>query len=112
MEDMRVDHRPPRAFVTEQFSHDTNGIAVLPEVCGKTVAEGVAGVHIPDEEARHCRVMVGAGDVDGVTGQARSSVDSLPLAVHRALLGPMRALASHFSIRRGALPRVGEQEIA
>jgi hypothetical protein len=56
--------------------------------------------------------MVGAGDVDGVTGQARSSVDSLPLAVHRALLGPMRALASHFSIRRGALPRVGEQEIA
>jgi hypothetical protein len=56
--------------------------------------------------------MVGAGDVDGVTGEARSSVDSLPLVIHRALLGPMRELASHFSIRRGGPPRVGEQEIA
>jgi len=56
--------------------------------------------------------MVGAVDVDAVTGEAQSSVDSLPLAIHRALVGPMRELVSHFSIRRGGPPRVGEQEIA
>ena len=76
------------------------------------MAEGMAVLHIVDEETRPCRVMVGAGDVDGVPGEAQSSVDSLPLAVHRALLGPMRELASHFSIRRGEPLRVGEQEIA
>jgi hypothetical protein len=109
---MGVDHRRLHAFVIEQSLHDTNGIAVLQEARGKTMAEGVAVLHIADEEARPCRVMVGAGDVDGVTGEARSSVDSLPLVIHRALLGPMRELASHFSIRRGGPPRVGEQEIA
>ena len=106
-----MEHRRLHAFVTEQFLDDTSGIAVLQEVRGKAMAEGVAGLHIPDEKARPCRVMVGAGDVDGVTGQAQSSVDSLALDVHRALPGPMRELASHFLIRRGP-PRVGEQEIA
>lgn len=69
-------------------------------------------LHPPDGEARLCRVMVAAGDVDGLTGEAQPSVDSLPLAVHRALLGTLRELASHFSIRRGGPPRVGEQETA
>jgi hypothetical protein len=109
VEHVRAEHRRLRAFVTEQLLDDTSGIAVLQEVRGKAMAEGVAGLHIRDEKARPCRVMVGAGA--GVTEQVQSSVESLPLAVHRALPGPVRELASHFLIRRGP-PREGEQEIA
>jgi len=69
-------------------------------------------LHTPDEEARLTRAMVAAGGVDGLTGERRLSVDRLPVAVHRALLGTLRELTIHLMARRGAIPRAGEQETA
>jgi len=69
-------------------------------------------LHTPDEEARLTRAMVAAGGVDGLTGERRLSVDRLPVAVHRALLGTLRELTIHLMARRAAIPRAGEQETA
>lgn len=52
-------------------------------------------LHTPVEEARLTRAMVRAGAVDGLTGAAAPTVDSLPLALHQALLGALRELTGH-----------------
>jgi hypothetical protein len=69
-------------------------------------------LHTPDEEARLTRAMVSAGGVDGLTGERRPSVDRLPIAVHRSLLGTLRELQTHLMARPGVVPRAGEQETA
>jgi hypothetical protein len=53
-------------------------------------------LHTAAEEARLTRAMVAAGAVDGLTGTARPTVDSLPLGVHQAVLETLRALCVHF----------------
>ena len=108
LEDVGVDHRRLHAFVTEQFLHDTKGIAVLQEVRGKSMAEGVAVLPIPDEEARPCRVMVAAGDVDRVPGEAQPSVDSL----RQVLFETLRGLVVHLKTRRGPMAAAREEETA
>jgi hypothetical protein len=69
-------------------------------VRGKIMAEAEATLHPSDEEARLCRVMVAA------------AVGGLPVAVHRALLGTLRTLAIHWSIRRAGPACEGERETA
>jgi hypothetical protein len=56
-------------------------------------------LHTEDEEARLTRAMIAAGGVDGLTGAARPTVDSLPLAVHQRVLATLRALAAHLAAR-------------
>lgn len=58
-------------------------------------------LHTEEEEGRLTRAMVAAGGVDGLTGVARPSVDSLPLALHRTLLRTLRELTTHLMARRG-----------
>lgn len=62
-------------------------------------------LHTPDEEGRLTRAMVAAGGVDGLTGAARPSVDSMPLSLHQTLLGTLRELTEHLRERRGRAPR-------
>ncbi|MGH7319177.1 MAG: DUF4392 domain-containing protein [Candidatus Rokuibacteriota bacterium] len=62
-------------------------------------------LHSPEEEARLTRAMVAAGGVDGLTGAAVPSVDSLPLALHRALLETLRAISGPLMTHRGPAPR-------
>ena len=57
-------------------------------------------------------MVAAAAAVDGLTGETQPSVDSLPLAVHRAQVGTLRELAIHLSMRRAGPARVGEQETA
>jgi hypothetical protein len=57
-------------------------------------------LHGPDEEARLTRAMVAAGGVDGLTGAATPTVDSLPLTLHQALLETLRELTAHLMTRR------------
>ncbi len=90
--------------------HDTKGIAVLQEVRGKSMAEGVAVLPIPDEEARPCRVMVAGGDVDRVPGEAQPSVDSLPVEVRQVLFETLRGLVVHLKTRRGPMAAAREEE--
>ena len=56
-------------------------------------------LHDPDEEARLTRAMVAAGGVDGLTGAAEPTVDSLPLALHQASLVTLRELTTHLMTR-------------
>jgi hypothetical protein len=57
-------------------------------------------LHTADEEARLTRAMVAVGGVDGLTGAATPSVDSLPLPLHQALLETLRELQRHLLERR------------
>ncbi len=68
-------------------------------------------LHTADEESRLTRAMVRAGAVDGLTGRPEPSVDSLPLGVHRALLGALRELTRHLIAARrdGAAAGRGEE---
>jgi hypothetical protein len=59
-------------------------------------------LHTPEEEVRLTRAMVAAGGVDGLTGEATPSVDSLPMTVHRAVLATLRELQRHQRERRGS----------
>jgi hypothetical protein len=65
------------------------------------LASGRDVLHTPAEEARLTRAMVRAGAVDGLTGAAAPTVDSLPLALHQALLGALRELTGHLRTPRG-----------
>lgn len=69
-------------------------------------------LHTPEEEARLTRAMVAAGAVDGLTGAAQASVDSLPVTVHQAVLATLRELTSHLMTRRGGAPRTEPKETA
>jgi hypothetical protein len=76
------------------------------------LAAGRTLLHTPAEEARLTRAMVRAGAVDGLTGAARPSVDSLPLGLHQALLETLRGLVGHLRTRRGAAAAAREEETA
>jgi hypothetical protein len=76
------------------------------------LATGRALLHTPREEARLTHAMVRAGAVDGLTGAARPSVDSLPLRVHQALLETLRGLIGHLKTRRGPVVAAREEETA
>jgi hypothetical protein len=76
------------------------------------LATGRALLHTPAEEARLTRAMVRAGAVDGLTGAARPSVDSLPLGLHQALLETLRGLIGHLRTRRGTAAAAREEETA
>jgi hypothetical protein len=76
------------------------------------LAAGRALLHTPGEEARLTRAMVRAGAVDGLTGAAALSVDSLPLRLHQALLAALRALAGHLRTRRGGTVAARGEETA
>jgi hypothetical protein len=76
------------------------------------LATGRALLHTPAEEARLTRAMVRAGAVDGLTGVAQPSVDSLPLRLHEAVLHTLRGLVAHLRTRRGAAPAAREEETA
>ena len=65
-----------------------------------SLAVGTALCHTPDEEARLTRAMVAAGAVDGLTGAATPTVDSLPLALHQSFLETLRELTAHLMTRR------------
>jgi hypothetical protein len=69
-------------------------------------------LHTPAEEARLTRAMVRAGAVDGLTGAARPSVDSLPLGLHQALLETLRGLVGHLRTRRGSTAAAREEDTA
>jgi hypothetical protein len=43
---------------------------------------------------------VAAGAVDGLTGAATPTVDSLPLALHQTFLETLRELTAHLMTRR------------
>jgi hypothetical protein len=62
-------------------------------------------LHTPEEEGRLTRAMVAAGGVDGLTGAATPSVDSLPVALHQMLLGTLRELVDHLMTRPGRATR-------
>jgi hypothetical protein len=68
------------------------------------LATGRRLLHTPGDETRLTRAMVAAGAVDGLTGAARPSVDSLPLAFHRSLLATLRALTAHLTARGRPAP--------
>jgi hypothetical protein len=76
------------------------------------LATGRVLLHTPAEEARLTRAMVRAGAVDGLTGARQPSVDSLPLALHQALLETLRGLVRHLKTRRGATAAAREEETA
>jgi hypothetical protein len=59
------------------------------------LAAGQDLLHTGEDEARLTRAMVAAGGVDGLTGAAVPSVDSLPLRLHQAVLATLRELAAH-----------------
>jgi Domain of unknown function (DUF4392) len=65
-----------------------------------SLAVGTALCHTPDEEARLTRAMVAAGAVDGLTGAATPTVDSLPLTLHQTFLETLRELTAHLMTRR------------
>jgi len=65
-----------------------------------SLAAGRDLLHTPEEEARLTRAMVAAGGVDGLTGAARPTVDSLPLALHQSVLTTLRELTAHLMTRR------------
>jgi D-glutamate cyclase-like, C-terminal len=65
------------------------------------LAAGRDLLHSAEEEARLTRAMVAAGGVDGLTGAAALSVDSLPLSFHQNVLETLRELAAHLASRRG-----------
>src|SRR5581483_10409091 len=67
-------------------------------------------LHTADEEGRLTRAMVRAGGVDGLTGRAEPSVDSLPLGVHRALLEALRELTRHLIAARRDAEAAGRGE--
>ncbi|MGH7264195.1 MAG: glutamate cyclase domain-containing protein, partial [Candidatus Rokuibacteriota bacterium] len=69
------------------------------------LATGQDLLHTPDEEARLTRAMIAAGAVDGLTGAATPSVDSLPVAFHQMLLGTLRELVDHLMTRPGRATR-------
>ncbi|MBI3457464.1 MAG: DUF4392 domain-containing protein [Candidatus Rokubacteria bacterium] len=58
-------------------------------------------LHAPDEEARLTRAMVAAGGVDGLTGEATPSVDSLPVTLHQTFLETLRELTAQLMSRGG-----------
>jgi hypothetical protein len=58
------------------------------------------------------RRVVAAGDVDGLTGEARPSVDSLPVEVHQALLETLRGLIGHLKTGRGPMIAARVEETA
>jgi hypothetical protein len=64
------------------------------------LAGGTPGLHTADEEARLTHAMVAAGGVDGLTGEAAPTVDSLPLALHQHVLNTLRELAAHLARQR------------
>jgi len=77
------------------------------------LAAGRQLLHTPDEEGRLLRAMVSAGGVDGLTGRAEASVDSLPLALHRRVLETLRELTGYLLERRGTRrPRPRQEESA
>jgi len=65
------------------------------------LATGRELLHTPEEEARLTRAMVAAGGVDGLTGAAEPTVDSLPMSLHQRVLETLRELAAHLAGRRG-----------
>ena len=66
------------------------------------LATGQDLLHTPEEEARLTRAMVAGGGVDGLTGEAAPTVDSLPVTLHRAVLATLRELWRHLIDRRGS----------
>ncbi|HEV8673322.1 MAG TPA: glutamate cyclase domain-containing protein [Methylomirabilota bacterium] len=69
------------------------------------LAAGRELLHSAEEEARLTRAMVAAGGVDGLTGAAAPSVDSLPLALHQSILETLRELTDHLGRRERPTPR-------
>jgi hypothetical protein len=70
------------------------------------LATGTPGLHTAEEEARLTHAMVAAGGVDGLTGAATPSVDSLPLALHQHVLNTLRELTAHLARQRaGSTPK-------
>jgi Domain of unknown function (DUF4392) len=74
-----------------------------------TLATGRDLLHDPDDEGRLTRAMIAAGGLDGLTGAATPSVDSLPVAVHQALLGALRELTAHLMTRRSRAIPLGKE---
>ena len=77
-----------------------------------TLATGRPLLHTPAEEARLTRAMVRAGAVDGLTGAAQPSVDSMPLGLHQALLETLRGLVGHLKPRRAPVAAARQEETA
>jgi hypothetical protein len=69
-------------------------------------------LHDPADEARLTHAMVAAGGVDGLTGAASPSVDSLPLGLHQALLTTLRELTAHWRARGAVVPGPAESVTA
>ena len=69
-----------------------------------SLASGRDLLHGREDEARLTRAMVAAGGVDGMTGLAEPSVDSLPVTLHQAFLETLRELTGHL-MRGRARPR-------
>jgi hypothetical protein len=65
-----------------------------------SLATGRDLLHGREDEARLTRAMVAAGGVDGLTGAATPTVDSLPLSLHQMLLETLRELTAHLMTRR------------
>jgi hypothetical protein len=63
------------------------------------LATGQDLLHTGEDEVRLTHAMVAAGGVDGLTGAAVPSVDSLPLGLHQAVLTTLRELAAHLRAR-------------
>jgi hypothetical protein len=59
------------------------------------LAAGRDLLHTGQDEVRLTHAMVAVGGVDGLTGAAVPSVDSLPLGLHQAVLATLRELAAH-----------------
>ncbi len=65
-----------------------------------SLVHGTVLLHTPEEEARLTRAMIAAGGLDGLTGAATPTVDSLPVTLHQSLLETLRALTAHLMTRR------------
>jgi len=65
-----------------------------------SLGAGRSLLHASEEEARLTRAMVAAGGVDGLTGAAVPTVDSLPLTLHQTFLETLRELTAHLITRR------------
>jgi hypothetical protein len=65
-----------------------------------SLATGRDLLHGREDEARLTRAMVAAGGVDGLTGAATPTVDSLPLSLHQMVLETLRELTALLLTRR------------
>ncbi len=65
-----------------------------------SLGAGRSLLHGSEEEARLTRAMVAAGGVDGLTGGAVPTVDSLPLTLHQTFLETLRELTAYLITRR------------